>query len=125
MRLALRPTISAEARSTADGATHATRQRTNGDGIDCGAGFAGPLLFRPAAHSKRRKSKGPPMVSVTERRKHARSKHPKGSVSRHAQRRVDERVSDVMARRDAAATSDATHTQISPSRRGARPALGP
>jgi hypothetical protein len=29
-RLALRPTISAEARSTADGATNATRQRTNG-----------------------------------------------------------------------------------------------
>ena len=56
--LALRPTISAEARSTADGATHATRQRTNGDGIDCGAGFAGPLLFRPAALSKRRNKQG-------------------------------------------------------------------
>jgi hypothetical protein len=43
------------------------------------------------------------MVSVTERRKHARSKHPAGSVSRHAQQRVDERVRHVMARRDAAA----------------------
>ena len=43
------------------------------------------------------------MVSVTERRKHARSKHPAGSVSRHAQQRVDERVRDVMARSDAAA----------------------
>ena len=43
------------------------------------------------------------MVSVMERRKHARSKHPAGSVSRHAQQRVDERVRDVMARRDAAA----------------------
>ncbi len=43
------------------------------------------------------------MASVIERRKHARSKHPKGSVSRHAQRRVDERVRDVMARRAAAA----------------------
>jgi hypothetical protein len=53
VRLALRPTIPAEARRTADGATHATRQRTNGDGIDCGAGFAGPVLFRPAALSKR------------------------------------------------------------------------
>ena len=31
MRLALRPTIPAEARSTADGATHATRPRTNGE----------------------------------------------------------------------------------------------
>ena len=30
IKLALRPTISAEARSTADGATNATRQRTNG-----------------------------------------------------------------------------------------------
>jgi hypothetical protein len=58
VRLALRPTIPAEARSTADGATHATRQRTNGDGIDCGAGFAGPLLFRPAALSKRGKKQG-------------------------------------------------------------------
>ena len=58
VRLALRPTISAEARSTADGAIHATRQRTNGDGIDCGAGFTGPLLFRPVAHSKRGKKQG-------------------------------------------------------------------
>ena len=41
------------------------------------------------------------MVSVRERRKHARSEHPAGSVSRHAQQRVDERVRDVMARRDA------------------------
>ena len=43
------------------------------------------------------------MVSVMERRKHARSKHPAGSVSRHAQRRVDERVIGIMARSDAAA----------------------
>ena len=43
------------------------------------------------------------MTSVIERRKHARSKHPAGSVSRHAQQQVDERVRDVMARRDAAA----------------------
>ena len=66
------------------------------------------------------------MVSVMERRKHARSKHPAGSVSRHAQQRVDERVRDVMARRGlAAASSDATHEQISPSPRGAGPVLGP
>jgi hypothetical protein len=45
------------------------------------------------------------MASVIERRKHARSKHPAGSVSRHAQQRVDERVMDVMARRDAAAAA--------------------
>jgi hypothetical protein len=42
------------------------------------------------------------MASVIERRKHARSKQPAGSVSRQAQQRVDERVMDVMARRDAA-----------------------
>ena len=65
------------------------------------------------------------MVSVTERRKHARSKHPAGSVSRHAQQRVDERVRDVMARRDAAAAQRRDSTQISPSPRGARPLLGP
>ena len=61
------------------------------------------------------------MASVIERRKHARSKHPAGSVSRQAQQRVDERVMDVMARRDAAA-SGATRTQVSRSRRGASPA---
>jgi hypothetical protein len=43
------------------------------------------------------------MASVTERRKHARSRHPAGSVSRYAQQRVNERVRDVMARRDAGA----------------------
>ena len=42
------------------------------------------------------------MVSFRERRKHARSKHPKGRVSRHAQQRVDERVRDVMVRHDVA-----------------------
>ncbi len=41
------------------------------------------------------------MVSVTERRKHARSTHPAGGVSHQAQQRVDERVKEVMARRDA------------------------
>jgi hypothetical protein len=42
------------------------------------------------------------MASVMDRRMHARSKHPAGCVSRHAQDRVDERVRDIMARRDAA-----------------------
>jgi hypothetical protein len=47
------------------------------------------------------------MAPVIERRKHARSKHPAGRVSRHAQQRVDrgERVMDVMARRDDAAAA--------------------
>ena len=58
------------------------------------------------------------MVSVMERRKHARSKHPAGSVSRHAQQRVDERVRDVMARRDAAAQRRDSHAdQPVPARR--------
>jgi hypothetical protein len=43
------------------------------------------------------------MASVMERRMHARSKHQAGSVSRHAQQRVDERVMDILARHDAAA----------------------
>jgi hypothetical protein len=59
------------------------------------------------------------MASVIERRKHARSKHPAGSVSRHAQQRVDERVMDVMARRDAAAAQrrDLHSDQPFPARR--------
>ena len=48
------------------------------------------------------------MVSVRERRKHARSVHLKGTVSRHAQQRVDERVRDVMERHDAAAVERRT-----------------
>ena len=59
------------------------------------------------------------MASVTERRKHARSKHPAGSVSRHAQQRVDERVREVMARRAAAAAQrrDSHSDQPFPARR--------
>jgi hypothetical protein len=58
------------------------------------------------------------MVSVIERRKLARSKGPAGSVSRHAQQRVDERVRDVMARRDAAAQRRDSHAdQPVPARR--------
>ena len=58
------------------------------------------------------------MASVIERRKHARSKHPAGGVSRHAQQRVDERVRDVMARRDAAAQRRDSHAdQPFPARR--------
>ena len=57
------------------------------------------------------------MASMIERRKHARSKHPAGSVSRHAQQRVDERVMDVMARRDAARRRDSHADQPFPARR--------
>jgi hypothetical protein len=55
------------------------------------------------------------MASVIERRKHARSKHPAGSVSRHAQQRVDERVRDVIARRDTVAQRRDSHA-VAPSR---------
>jgi hypothetical protein len=63
------------------------------------------------------------MVSVRERRKHARSKHPAGSVSRYAQQRVDARVREVMARRDAAAAQRRVSRadQPSPARRSATP----
>jgi hypothetical protein len=59
------------------------------------------------------------MVSIRERRKHARSRHPAGSVSRHAQRRVNERVRDIMARRAAAAAHrrDSDADQPFPARR--------
>lgn len=43
------------------------------------------------------------MASGQERRKHARSWNRTGNVSRHAQQRVDRRVIEVMAHRDAAA----------------------
>ena len=58
------------------------------------------------------------MVSVIERRKLARSKDPAGTVSRYAQQRVDERVRDVMARRDAATQRRDSHAdQPGPARR--------
>jgi len=59
------------------------------------------------------------MASVTERRKHGRSKHPAGSVSRQAQQRVNERVREIMARRDAAAAQrrDSHSDQPFPARR--------
>jgi hypothetical protein len=44
--------------------------------------------------------------SGQERRKHARSKQPAGTVSRYAQQRVDTRVIEIMARRDAAERRD-------------------
>jgi hypothetical protein len=43
------------------------------------------------------------MASGQERRKHARSSRRTGNVSRYAQQRVDRRVMEVMAHRDAAA----------------------
>ena len=58
------------------------------------------------------------MASDVERRKRARSNHPTGSVPRRAQQRLDERVRDIMARRDAAAQRRDSHSdQPFPARR--------
>jgi hypothetical protein len=51
------------------------------------------------------------MVSGQVRRKHARTKLTAGNVSREAQRRVDQRVMEIMARRDAAARRDSRSDQ--------------
>ena len=57
------------------------------------------------------------MVSVMDRRKRARSKHPAGSVSRYAQQRVDGRVMDIMARHEAAQRRESHSDQPFPARR--------
>jgi len=61
------------------------------------------------------------MAILIERRKRARSTQPAGSVSRHAQQRVDKRVMEVMARRDADAAAaqrrDVLSDQPFPARR--------
>jgi hypothetical protein len=57
------------------------------------------------------------MDSVMDRRKRSRSTHPAGSVSRYAQQRVDERVRDVMARRDAAQRRESHSDRPFPARR--------
>jgi hypothetical protein len=49
----------------------------------------------------------------TERRKHARSTQPVGTVSHHAQQRVDQRVIEIMARRDAAERRDSRSARAS------------
>ena len=57
------------------------------------------------------------MISGQERRKHARSEQPVGTVSRFAQRRVDKRVMEIMSRRDASARLDSRSDQELPGRR--------
>jgi hypothetical protein len=56
------------------------------------------------------------MVSAMERRKHTRSKHPAGSVSRHAQQRVNENLLQVPwvvspARKGWAEVAEAQHRE--------------
>ena len=57
------------------------------------------------------------MVTGQERRKHARSQQPVGTVSRFAQRRVDKRVMEIMSRRDAAVRRDSPSGEAVPARR--------
>jgi hypothetical protein len=60
------------------------------------------------------------MVSGQERRKHARPEQTMGSVSRYAQHRVDERVMEIMARRDASARRDRPSVHALPGRERSR-----
>ena len=68
------------------------------------------------------------MASGQERRKRARFGRRVGEVSRYAQQRVDKRVKEIMARRDAAERSDSPSDQALPAgrflRRRARAAVG-
>jgi hypothetical protein len=63
------------------------------------------------------------MPSRQERRKHARSEQRLGTVSRHAQRRVNRRVLEIMARRDAAQHPDSRSDQAASARRLTRRAV--
>ena len=60
------------------------------------------------------------MASGEERRKHARSEQTVGNVSRYAQQRVDQRVVEIMSRRDAAVRRDSSSDQALPARRFSR-----
>jgi hypothetical protein len=57
------------------------------------------------------------MFSGQERRKHPRPKQAVGEVSRFAQRRVESRVMEIMARRDAADPRNSPSAQLLPLRR--------
>ena len=59
------------------------------------------------------------MFTGQERRKHARSQQRVGTVSRFAQRRVDQRVMEIMSRRDASARVDSRSDRELPARRPA------
>ena len=57
------------------------------------------------------------MASGQEPRKHARSEQAVGYVSRRAQQRVDQRVMEIMSRRDAAVRRDSPSGPAVPARR--------
>jgi hypothetical protein len=57
------------------------------------------------------------MYSNQERRKRPRPKQAVGEVSRFAQRRVERRVMEIMARRDASEPRDSPSAQLLPLRR--------
>jgi hypothetical protein len=60
------------------------------------------------------------MGSGHERRKQARPGRTGGYVSRYAQQRVDERVIEIMSRRDATVDRDSPSDQALPARRFSR-----
>jgi hypothetical protein len=64
--------------------------------------------------------KGATITSGQELRKHARSERAVGYVSRRAQQRVDQRVMEIMSRRDAAARENSRSDQALPARRSSR-----
>ena len=57
------------------------------------------------------------MASGRKRRKQVRSEQTVGYVPREAQRRVDQRVMEIMSRRDAAVRRDSSSDQALPARR--------
>ena len=57
------------------------------------------------------------MASGQDLRKHVRSERAAGYVSRRAQQRVDQRVMEIMSRRDAAVRRDSPSGQAVPARR--------
>ena len=121
-RLALRPTIPAEARSTPTERPTRRGHALTADGIDCGASFVGfAFPARRDAFSGRAR-KEPSMASGQHPGKRARTERTVGYVARQAQQRVDKRVMEIMSRRDAAARRDSP-SQFRRCRRGASSAV--
>src|SRR4051812_14726265 len=90
----------------ADAATNATRQRTNGERDRLWGQFSPRVTAREEQA----------IALSKESRTHARSAQRPGTVSRFAQQRVDERVTEIMSRRRAAGQRDAPHSHAAPAR---------
>src|SRR3954454_3841555 len=97
----------------ADGATNATRQRTNGERDRLWGQFA----REPPADRPVRAREEQAITLRKESRTHTRSAQRSGTVSRFAQQRVDERVREIMSRRRAAEQRDAPPEHAAPTQR--------